>query len=393
MDQFAGPSHSVRCAPEIMRTANIACTAPDPVLTLSRELGDEAFDLVLLFVSPQADIENVAARAAELLPDSLVLGCTTAGELTSEGYSDGNIVAVGFPRAYFRARMLLVEDLDAYDPQALIGRMVQSRNALMRDVPDWDYEFNFLMIDGLSRCEDKLTADLALGLGPVPLFGGSAGDGESFETTFVIANGRAMRNAAIVAQIRTICPIKVFKSDHLVPTERRMVVTGADPDRRIVHEINAEPAAREYARVLGKDPEQLDTFTFAAHPVVVRIGEQHHVRSIQRVADNGDLVFFSAIGEGLVLSLAEPMDMVGHLEGEIRNLSANGAPDAILACDCLLRRLEAEQKQLKGKLSDILASNHVVGFSTYGEQLNSMHVNQTLTGVAIYPPEQPPKTA
>jgi hypothetical protein len=29
----------------------------------------------------------------------------------------------------------------------------------------------------------------------------------------------------------------------------------------------------------------------------------------------------------------------------------------------------------------------VVGFSTYGEQLNSMHVNQTMTGVAIYPPK------
>jgi len=28
-----------------------------------------------------------------------------------------------------------------------------------------------------------------------------------------------------------------------------------------------------------------------------------------------------------------------------------------------------------------------VGFSTYGEQLNSMHVNQTLTGVAFYPPD------
>jgi len=38
-------------------------------------------------------------------------------------------------------------------------------------------------------------------------------------------------------------------------------------------------------------------------------------------------------------------------------------------------------------LSDILANNRVVGFSTYGEQFNSIHVNQTLTGVAIYPPE------
>jgi hypothetical protein len=196
-----------------------------------------------------------------------------------------------------------------------------------------------------------------------------------------------MQNAAILTQVRTRCPIKVFKTDHLVPTARRMVVTKADPANRIVQEINAEPAAREYARLLGKDPEQLTTFTFAAHPLVVQIGGQHHVRAIQRVAGNGDLVFFSAIDEGLVLTLAEPRDMVSHLEEEIAALTQTTRPDTILGCDCILRRLEAQEKQKTGEISRLLAENHVVGFSTYGEQFNSIHVNQTLTGVAIYPPE------
>ena len=59
----------------------------------------------------------------------------------------------------------------------------------------------------------------------------------------------------------------------------------------------------------------------------------------------------------------------------------------ILACDCLLRRVEAEQKQLTGDISRLLSRHRAVGFSTYGEQVNSMHVNQTLTGMAIYPPK------
>ena len=195
-------------------------------------------------------------------------------------------------------------------------------------------------------------------------------------------------NSSIRPNSRTNCPIKVFKTDHLVPAEKRMVVTGADPARRIVHEINAEPAAREYARVLGKDPEQLTSFTFAAHPVVVRIGDQHLVRAIQRVADNGDLVFFSAIDEGVVLTLAEPENMVTHLTREMGNLAQPEQPEIVLACDCLLRRLEAQQKQQTGDISRILSRNRVIGFSTYGEQINSMHVNQTLTGVAIYPPAE-----
>jgi hypothetical protein len=49
---------------------------------------------------------------------------------------------------------------------------------------------------------------------------------------------------------------------------------------------------------LGKDPAQLTPFTFAAHPVVVRIGGKHHVRAIRTVGEGGDLIFFSAIDEG-----------------------------------------------------------------------------------------------
>jgi hypothetical protein len=81
--------------------------------------------------------------------------------------------------------------------------------------------------------------------------------------------------------------------------------------------------------------------------------------------------------------------MVAHLDTELRALARPGPPVAILACDCVLRRMEAQEKQVSGRLSDLLRAHHVVGFSTYGEQLNAMHVNQTLTGVAIYPPPVP----
>ncbi|MGB0914176.1 MAG: GfdT protein, partial [Phaeobacter italicus] len=67
-------------------------------------------------------------------------------------------------------------------------------------------------------------------------------------------------------------------------------------------------------------------------------------------------------------------------------------PDIILTCDCVLRRIEAQQKQLSPQISALLASHRAVGFCTYGEQVNSMHVNQTLTGVAIYPPTEPTTT-
>lgn len=381
---LAGPLLGVS---DIVRSAFADARAPRAIQELAQALKPQDLDLVILFVSPSADIATIADDARAYFAPARVVGCTTAGELCSEGYTENQIVAVGLPRSHFCTRVLPIEDLDNYDHQDLISELIRGRNDMARETPDWMSECAMLLVDGLTMHEDELTAHLSMGVGPVPLFGGSAGDGDRFEETYVLCDGVARQNAALVVQIRTDCEIEVFNTDHLLPTDQRMVVTGADPARRIVHEINAEPAAFEYARLLGKDPAQLTSFTFAAHPVVVRIGGQHHVRSIQRMEPNGDLVFFSAIDEGVVLTLAESSDMVAHLEGQMAKLTAKGQPDAILAFDCVFRRMEAEQTQLAGKLSDVLAKYNVMGLSTYGEQINARHVNQTLTGMAIYPPK------
>ncbi len=371
---------------KIVRSAFANARDPDAVEQLAHKLGPNDLEIVILFVSPDADVARITAQAARFFRPAPYVGCTTAGELASDGYTEGEIVAIGLPRQHFCSRVLPIDDLENYTSQSLIDQLVRNRHEMAQETPDWEHEFNFLMIDGLSTKEDKLTSDLAPGLGPVPLFGGSSGDGANFKRTFVINNGIARTNAAVLVQIRTRCPVRMINTDHLMPSTERMVVTGADPDKRIVTEINAEPAAREYARLLGKDPENLTTFTFAAHPVVVRVGGTHHVRSIQRMCKNGDLVFYSAIDEGVVLTLADPTDMVDHLEREMADLCTDAEPEIVLACDCVLRRQEAMEKQTTRALSRILTKHRVVGFSTYGEQVNSMHVNQTMTGVAIYPP-------
>lgn len=368
-------------------THEVACTDPDGPDRIATAFGEAEMALVVLFVSPRADFAGIARRAHALFPASRTVACTTAGELGRAGYAEDRIVAIGFPAADFAAEPVLIPALGTLDRPALMADMVRRRVRLSAGHPEWHGEFALLLVDGLSLMEDKVAAASADALGPVPLFGGSAGDGTRFLQTAVALDGQVQAGAAVLTYLRTRCRVKVFSTNHLTPTEQRVVVTRADPSRRIVHEINAEPAAREYARLLGKDPEQLDTFTFAAHPVAVRFGGQHHVRAIQQVTPDDALVFFSAIEEGVVLSLAVPEPMAGHLDRELSALSRDGAPDTILACDCILRRMEAQEKQQTRAVSDVLRRHGVVGFSTYGEQMGGMHVNQTMTGVAIYPPD------
>lgn len=371
----------------IVKSAQVDCAHPDPIRELAGGLGDGPFSLIVILASIAPEFQQWMNDAAKIFGNAQTIGCTTAGEISRDGYAEGTIVAIGFPASHFSVEPLLIPDLDNFDQQDLISQMIRSRTSLTASASQWPHEFAFLAIDGLSVREDEVAATIANGLGPVPLFGGSAGDNNEFQETLVALNGETHQHAAVLCFVRTVCPVKVFSLDHLMPSEVRMVVTSADPERRIVHEINAEPAAKEYARLLGKEFEDLSSFTFAAHPVVVRLGASHHVRSIQQVLENGDLVFFSAIDEGLVLTLARPEDMAHHLERELQRVTGGRKAEAIFGCDCMLRRVEAQQRQILGDLSSILSRHRVVGFSTYGEQINGLHVNQTMTGVAIFAPD------
>ncbi|MEL6586659.1 MAG: FIST N-terminal domain-containing protein, partial [Pseudomonadota bacterium] len=295
-------------------TLELVANDPAPTKTITRQLGERAYCQLFVFASPRVDLAPLMEGLSAARPDATVAGCTTAGEIGADGYVDDRIIVVALPSSHFASKSVLIHPLSALDSNDLADDVLMARVALAEAHSDMPSGFAFLMVDGLSLREDVLVSALAPALSRMPLFGGSAGDGTAFRSTLVAMNGQVYSDAAILTLVQTDHDVRVFSLDNLQPTDQRMVVTAADPDWRIVKEINAEPAGREYARIIGKDPDQLDEFTFAAHPVTVRLGDTHHVRAIQRVNADGELVFFSAIEEGMVLTVAEPECMVTHLE-------------------------------------------------------------------------------
>jgi hypothetical protein len=156
-----------------------------------------------------------------------------------------------------------------------------------------------------------------------------------------------------------------------------------------VKEINGLPAADEYARILGLDTHELDAARFAAWPVVVMIDGTNYVRAIQKANPDGSLTFFCAIENGLVLRVAKGVDLLENLTGAFAEIEADiGPAQLVLGCDCILRKLEISQSPIKDKIVALMERNNVVGFATYGEQFNGVHVNQTLVGVAIGAPAE-----
>lgn len=240
------------------------------------------------------------------------------------------------------------------------------------------------MFDGLSIQEELVLASLNSALGSIPSFGGSAGDDIHLSNTHVFFDGVFHNDAAVVLMFNTDFDFDVFSTHHLSSTAEKLVVTAADPELRRVYELNAEPAALEYARLIGLDVSELNHEVFALNPIAVKVGEEFYVRSIQQVNEDMSLSFYCAVETGIVLTTMQRTPMIPNLEAELARIQRSvGEPQLIIGCDCFLRRLEIEKLEIKAQVSDLLQAHHVIGFNTYGEQVEGMHINQTFTGVAI----------
>ena len=170
--------------------------------------------------------------------------------------------------------------------------------------------FAVCLIDGLSYAEEAVTSAIHWQLDDIPLIGGSAGDDMQFKSTALIADGEVSSDAAIIILFATDIPFHVFKTDNFIPTDNKLVVTSSDPDHRVVHEFNARYAGEEYASAVGLLPKDLNSFSFASYPTIVRVGGEHFCRSIQQCNDDGSMSYFCAIDDGIVLSIARAVDMV-----------------------------------------------------------------------------------
>jgi len=360
--------------------------AQEAAARLRHALPVDDYSGILVFFSPDYDPDAFAAAMASHFPLTPVWGCTTAGELSPEGVGDGGVVALGFRAGDFSIVARPIPDLDHFPFERLRDCVGESRAELeaAESAAEPRHRFALLLVDGLCLHEEGLVSAIGACLDDIPLVGGSAGDGARYGQTFVLYDGEAHRNSALLLLVSTELPCRLFKCNSFEPTATKLVVTEADIEKRIVRELNAEPAAREYARVAGVSESELSDYVFAAHPVIVRVGGDYYARSIQRVNEDGSLTFFCAIDEGLVLTAAGRLDTLGVVEQMFRDTERElGDVSLYLGFDCLHRRLDAEQRQILRDLEDLYRRHNVVGFNTYGEQYLSMHLNQTFSGLAI----------
>jgi len=358
---------------------SIATDEAIAIAEINQQIGMDDLKVILVFVSDGYHLDKLAGHLRQTFSVP-VCGCTTAGNIGPVGYLDHGIQAVGIGGTSVSVVVKVIHPLDQC--QTAVASLGQQ---LEREPPEGRFHrFGLLLVDGLSGMEERLTASLHHCLPDIPLVGGSAGDNLAFTSTFVFADGHFIKDAAVFTVFETELPFTTFKFQHFEPTDEILVVTEADGETRTVLEINGEPAAKVYAQKLGMQVADLTPAVFSRSPLLLKLGSEHYVRSIQRCNEDHSLSFYCAIAKGIVLRLGKAVSPIDAFEKAFAGVRCKVPhPAVIIGFDCILRRLEFEQNGLFERIGQLLSQHRVVGFSTYGEQFNALHMNQTFTGLVI----------
>lgn len=339
--------------------------------------------LVLVFSSDAKLLIPLSQDLAKGLPEGCrIVGCSSAGEIGPGGYCAGTVTALGFPAASFRAEVCILERQEHIPVTEWMGQLRACRTSFAQN-PD-RAAFGILLADGTARHEDVLVATMDAAIPGIPVVGGSAADGLRFGRTCQVVDGTEYPGAAIFLLIETVFTIAEVTFAHFSATRQCAVVTEADPQNRTILQLNAEPAAEEYARMTGIPPERLTPPEFARHPLLLRMGRRIHVRAIRGVTPQGGLELMSTIEAGTILRLGRVEGLTQGFADTVMRLPRE--PLMIVGFDCILRRLALERAGMAREMSELYRRFNVAGFSTYGEQHNGMHVNQTFVGMAIMAP-------
>ncbi len=352
---------------------------------LASQVGDSAAVLVLVFASPHYDTDRLAAALARAFGAVPVVGCTTAGEIGPNGFASGSVVAMSFACAGLRVGVALTTDLGA---SALSGGREATLGALgaLGISPDSarpDRHVAMTLVDGRSGQEELFIAGAAASAPRLRFVGGSASDDMgAVPRARILCEGRAWSNAGLVLAFDSSVPFSVISTDHLEAGPERLVVTRTDASGRLVHELNGYPARDYYEARAGLARVDATSASFA--PLAYFVGGQRYIRSVMGV-EGDSLRFACALNTGTVLRLTQGGDMIATTRSALRlaEQQVGGTIGALVVFNCLGRYLETEATGRTEAAGALLTEQPVIGFNTFGEQFNALHVNHTMTALVF----------
>jgi hypothetical protein len=176
-----------------------------------------------------------------------IVGCTTAGEMSSDGYHKGSAVLGGIISDQIEFSIADVENLS--QNFELAGKQ-------LADKLSPSVQYMQLFSDGISGNGCAILRGIMSVLGEgVPIAGGTAGDSGKFHRTWQFAGRKLLTDAAVAIGFSGDFHLGTGVRSGWSPIGLAKKVTRASGN--ILYELNGEPALQVYERFLGKHAQNL----------------------------------------------------------------------------------------------------------------------------------------
>ncbi len=328
----------------------------------------------LLIFFGTADSEAVLPLLKDLekdFPDSVLMGCSSAGEIYNEELFDDSIslAIIKFDSASIKfASTTLNEVTDS----TTAGR--QLAEALMQP----DIKSIFVLSDGLLVNGSRLVEGLTSVTGKkVTITGGLAGDGDRFGQTWVWADGKP--------QTGMVTAVGLYGEKLQLSHGSRGGWDMLGPEREVTHavenvlyELDGQPALELYKKYLGDRADELPA-SGLLFPLSIRNEDKQDgdtVRTILAVDEDANSITFAGnVPTGSYVRLmranfdrlidgavdaAAGLDVTQYQQGDLLSI----------AISCVGRRLvlgNRTEDELEATLEELPSGCKQIGFYSYGE--------------------------
>jgi len=350
-----------------------------------REIEQPEIRTVIYFFSVDMETKNIHLRMKDAFPHAACIGASMIGGWSSGGAVENGIVAMSLSAAEVEEVIVSCRSGAKKSPKDTARSVIGDLKAKLGGRPLNPAEYaGIILFDGLCLGEEIMREFTVEENFLIPLIGGAAADNLSFKKTLVSCDKTLSDDGLVVMIMKMKVPFYFNHYVHYLPTGTTFVVTEAEPKRRIVWEINGEPAAPFYAKLLGlKSVSAIQHTHFARNPFGVVIGDTVYTRSPNAVIDGKGLQFYCFIEAGTRVNLLKQGDILKTADGALSD-AAGYLPEiqGAILFNCVLRYLELKEMNNLSSFNDIYKHLPFIGFNTYGEELFTHH-NQTLTALFI----------
>lgn len=316
--------------------------------------------------------DGLVAKLHAKFPGATLVGCSTAGEISRKGVTDGKLVvtAVAFANSNLKTAASTVTSMDqSFEAGVTFAKKLDPK----------DLKAIFLLGPGTNVNGSGIIAGIKSVVGDkVVITGGLAGDNARFEQTFTVLNGEVYKQELVGFGIygdgievgygsmggwEAFGPVRKVTKSH----------------QNIMYELDGEPALLLYKKYLGQDKVRELPGSALMYPFALLKDNQDKsgiIRTILGVNEEDQSVIFAGDipQDGFVRLMHANNDRLVEgathaAEETVKKVTAGEASSYAILISCVGRKLimGVDVEDELDAVNEVLGEGDVSGFYSYGE--------------------------